>query len=348
MSSAAGNASGTSRGGEEAGGRHQQIHVHPIVLLSVSDQYTRIQQQEQLNKQQPATSAAAAAAGGESKPGTYTNAVGVILGTQSDKEIHINFASDLRLVPNKNDSESSPWKIDIEYLEKQVRLITEVHPEVELLGWYMASASEADPNEVLTFHHQLKELNENPLMLMLDPRFDEDAKELPVSIYISQFDTDEGKGKEKLVKIPYKIDITEAERSTINNVSNTVQSKGAGGDTVSEAINSSQDALKMFRNRTNAIIEYLIAVKEGKIQADPQLLRSIAALSHRLPVLHTPFAENVLKDIDANTELVSLLSTLTTVGKRMSDVLDKHDIAYEKRHGGSVEMLHHHHKFMYY
>ena len=117
--------------------------------------------------------------------------------------------------------------------------------------------------------------------------------------------------------------------------------------TVSEAINSSQDALKMFRNRTSAIIDYLTAVKEGRIEADPQLLRSIAALSHRLPVLHTPFTENVLKDIDTDTELVSLLSTLTTVGKRLSDVLDKHEIAYDTHHGGP-EMMHHHHKFMYF
>ena len=91
-----------------------------IVLLSVSDHYTRNQQQNALDKLQPPSSSST-----ESQPNdveSYTSTVGVILGTQSDKEIHINFASDLKLISNKNDSGKSPWRIEKEYLEKQVRL----------------------------------------------------------------------------------------------------------------------------------------------------------------------------------------------------------------------------------
>lgn len=67
-----------------------------------------------------------------------------------------------------------------------------MHPEAELLGWYIASQEELDPHLLMFFHHQLKELNENPLLLMLDPQFDEAAKELPISIYNSKFDASHG------------------------------------------------------------------------------------------------------------------------------------------------------------
>ena len=111
--------------------------------------------------------------------------------------------------------------------------------------------------------------------------------------------------------------------------------------TATETMKASEDALKMFRNRTNDIIKYLTAVKEGKLKGDPQLLRSIEALSKRLPVLHTPFIDNVLDDIDVDTELISLLSTLTKVGKHMSEALDKHEVShYRASTGGSMDMSH--------
>ena len=77
---------------------------------------------------------------------------------------------------------------------------------------------------VVSRNAQLKELNENPLMLMLDPRFDENAKDLPISIYISQFDADDGVcdevGKSRVALrdgLVYFVDFAERERKVGKN-----------------------------------------------------------------------------------------------------------------------------------
>ena len=85
--------------------------------MSVADHYTRTVEQTKIDRAEDTAMA------DSSRPQVLNASVGAILGTQNENEVHISFASDLRLVPAKQNA-SSPWKIDIEYLQKQAKLST--------------------------------------------------------------------------------------------------------------------------------------------------------------------------------------------------------------------------------
>ena len=110
------------------------IQVHSLVLLNISDHYTR----HRANRNQMAV-------------------VGFLLGTQEGRKLQIwnNFE-----VPFKQGG------LDTEFAGERIEQYKEVFPELDILGWYRVGM-QVDYNIDQLIRVQLELYNENPIFLLV-------------------------------------------------------------------------------------------------------------------------------------------------------------------------------------
>jgi COP9 signalosome complex subunit 6 len=158
--------------------------IHPLVLLTISDYITRHTLRE---LKQPI--------------------VGVLLGQQNGREVTIEHAYDVRLIPQSADaSESSSWKLHETFFKDRLQQYKDVHkdPPLELMGWWTLAPRSGPPQEIMGIHRYIMEnYNESALLLAFHPDAvkQSDASggsapgvKLPLTIYESVYESNKSEG----------------------------------------------------------------------------------------------------------------------------------------------------------
>ena len=133
------------------------VQVHPLVVLNVSDHFTRAS----VNK---------------ADPSAPHRVIGALLGVQTGRTIEI-FTS-FELVETDSDT-----GLNLEYLEGKKSHYNAVFPTYELVGWYTSGVSLTPKDQ--TLHKAFLRYNEFPLLLQMDTQPPPDATSLPVFVYES-------------------------------------------------------------------------------------------------------------------------------------------------------------------
>ncbi|KAI8148284.1 maintenance of mitochondrial structure and function-domain-containing protein [Fennellomyces sp. T-0311] len=278
------------------------ISIHPLVLLNISDHYTRLKLQD------PAIA---------EKGRIY----GAILAQQSGREIDIINSFEL---PMPQDD-----KVDLEYLATKQEQLKQVFPHLDFMGWYSLGTTPTESD--LKIHEQLLQVNESAIYLQLDPAgIAGGAKEFPVKIYESTMDMIDEQVRLVFVKAPYQIETNEAERVAVDHVAKpSTSSRDASlSNALISHLTTQRNAIAMLHARIQFLQQYLQDVKEGKIPLDHDIVRQISSVCRRSPLMNSSaFDEQFSVEVD-DVLLVAYMTTITKGMNTMNDLIDKFNLAH--------------------
>jgi COP9 signalosome complex subunit 6 len=122
--------------------------LHPLVLLTISDYITR----HTLRKLE-------------------TPLAGALLGQQNGREITIEHAYDVKLLPPTTDGSTAQWLINEAWFEEKLLQYRDVHkdPALDLVGWWTLSSNSGPGLEIMELHRQVMKQNESAVLLTFQP-----------------------------------------------------------------------------------------------------------------------------------------------------------------------------------
>ncbi|CAK9232276.1 unnamed protein product [Sphagnum jensenii] len=283
--------------------------LHPLVIVNISDHYTRIKAQS----------------GSASPP---PRVYGCVLGVQTGRNVEIFNSFELHYDATQN-------VLDRAFLESKQEQYKKVFPKYDVLGWYSTGSDIQDSDMLI--HKALTDINESPVYLLLNPAINHAQKDLPIAIFESELHVIEGVPSLIFVNASYTIETVEAERISVDHVAHIKPSDGSSAATQLAAhLTGMHSAIKMLNSRIRVLHHHLVSIQKGEAPYDHSLLRQVSSLIRRLPAIDSSrFQDDFLMEYN-DTLLMTYLATITKCSSTMNELVDKFNTAYDKqnRRGG--------------
>ncbi|CAK9231198.1 unnamed protein product [Sphagnum troendelagicum] len=283
--------------------------LHPLVIVNISDHYTRIKAQS----------------GSASPP---PRVYGCVLGVQTGRTVEIFNSFELHYDATQN-------VLDRAFLESKQEQYKKVFPKYDVLGWYSTGSDIQDSDMLI--HKALTDINESPVYLLLNPAINHAQKDLPIAIFESELHVIEGVPSLIFVNASYTIETVEAERISVDHVAHIKPSDGSSAATQLAAhLTGMHSAIKMLNSRIRVLHHHLVSIQKGEAPYDHSLLRQVSSLIRRLPAIDSSrFQDDFLMEYN-DTLLMTYLATITKCSSTMNELVDKFNTAYDKqnRRGG--------------
>jgi len=291
-------------GTEDTGGL--EIKLHPLVVMSIADHYTR----EKLQYRRERAFGA-----------LYGQQVGRVVSIYEVVEMHV----DMKQAATGGD-------ILIGF-EEDSKMFKEAYPQYECLGWYATGARiEAAQDPII--HGAIAKYNERPLYLLLDPGMNEDARELPITFYTEEIHVVGDKTTKDFVKSTFKIAADEAERVTVVHCAKVVTDEDKSASAVTPHFTTLSKAIQMLSVRVRVLLKFLDDHKAGRVKADQRVLREIKALLAQLPCMDSSdFKTDFLYEYN-DALLITYLTAITKGSSMINEVMDKFNLTYASSRRG--------------
>ncbi|KAB2015557.1 hypothetical protein ES319_D08G033900v1 [Gossypium barbadense] len=313
--------------------------LHPLVIVNISDHYTRVKSQLSLPPSLTSTSSAATSNnnnnnsnGGENNQNPPPRVYGCVIGVQRGRTVEIFNSFELIYDP-------STRSLDRSFLEKKQELYKKVFPHFYVLGWY-STGSDAQESD-MHFHKALMDINESPLYVLLNPAINPAQKDLPVTIYESELHVIDGVPQLIFVRSSYTIETVEAERISVDHVAHLKPSGGSAATQLAAQLTGIHSAIKMLNSRIRVLHQYLVGMQKGDIPCESSLLRQVSSLLRRLPAIESEkFQDDFLMEYN-DTLLITYLAMFTNCSSTMNELVDKFNTTYDRhsRRGGRTAFI---------
>ncbi|KAJ5836782.1 hypothetical protein N7447_002808 [Penicillium robsamsonii] len=346
------------------------IQLHPLVLLTVSDQITRHAARQQ-----------------------HGPIIGALLGQQNGRDITLEHAFECPVTYGLNDEIVLPAV----WFQKRLEQFKNVHkdPPLDLVGWWSTAPSTGPNDAHLPLHRQiLQDYNESAVFLAFHPSQLNDSGsnggKLPLTVYESvhegqtapdaskdmQVDGEEAVPNIKFRELPYSVETGESEMigiDTIVQASGTAslnatqepakraqQTEQTESNKQSSQVELSQEeeeliaslstrlnAVRTLESRVSLIKSYLSSLSEADFSSDRSkdntsttklshpIIRNINSLLSHLSILSPseqgPFSTEVLSQSN-DVLLISLLGQLGDNVKAMRELGRKSAVIQTARH----------------
>jgi len=278
----------------EESGSALDISLHPLVIINISDHYTR----EKVSKEN-------------------ARVFGILLGTQKGRKVEVSTSFAILLTKEN--------VVDNEYLSTKIEQFKKVFEDYELLGWYSTSSNIQSYD--MDVHQQIMKFNESPLYLILDP-LSILSRELPLTLLEAGIKIENDAPVLRFAKVTYKIETTDAERIAVDHVAKT--NSGEEGSKLTTHLYNMFNAIKMLNIRVKLIIAFLEQQKSGQIPVDYSLLRRINSLTNLLPTIDgDSFTQEFLNEYN-DTLLSTYLSSITKASDALNELIDKFNVTYDR------------------
>lgn len=293
------------------GAARLDVHLHPLVLINISDHVVRAR-----------------------CSGTSADRVlGALIGNQEGRRVDLHNSFEFLV-----EGEGEARTLDLEFFQLRLAQYLEVFPKYEFLGWYSTGKVPHSGDKAL--HKKIQEVtaNENPFALLLDTEAMEQEKanqseELPVKVYDSVTHISEGVSVTQWTEVPYVIDTLEAERISVNHVAKAATTSATGhASDFTQHTSGLCNSVTMLSKRLKELLEYMQDVKAGKVQKNHAVLREMMSICQALKASHPDDMQKQFFDEINDANLVVLLSSLTKTCAHTSDLLDKFQLAHDKKH----------------
>eukprot|EP01135_Chromosphaera_perkinsii_P009958 Nk52_evm1s1984 gene=Nk52_evmTU1s1984 len=273
-----------------------QISLHPLVIISVSDYYTR----EKAITENP-----------------NPLVIGALMGTQDGRKLEICNSFEMKYESNSQSGNSGQSRtIDKELFNTKLEQFNTVFSEFDFLGWY--ATCDVIDERIMEMQKQVMNLGENIIFLQLKPKTDS-GQDLPISVYETVMDVEGETPRVMFVNIPYSINTGEAERVTVDDLTKFNSNADSTVSCATDYMNSMQNAVTMLHQRIRILLHYLLAVKKGQLPMDHKLLRKISSFCNLLPLIDTAeFKENYSAECQ-DALLMSYLATITKALNAMEE-----------------------------
>jgi len=279
------------------------VVLHPLVVISVSDQYTR----ERLSTP---------------PKGGHTRILGVLLGIPGRGSVEITNSFDI--VAEFDSTTGKLVKIDDSFLVRRQKAYETVFPNTKVVGWYQ-SGDAVDPDDALIIARALSRYSETLIVMMLDSEtaFKETTTDIPITFFETELKVDSPEGTSMVFKrCPYHLITIEAERIGVDHIAKSSHTEGKSQ--LSVQVLGMQGAMKMLLAQIQCICEYLKMVQAGKAPFDHSIMRKIGILRDLIPAAQSPDFEKRYYVEYNDVTLLTYLSSLTTGLQRMNTMADAH------------------------
>ncbi|KAL3848444.1 hypothetical protein ACJMK2_019301 [Sinanodonta woodiana] len=276
------------------------ISLHPLVIMNVSEHWTRVRAQE----------------------GKPQQVLGALIGKQKGRNIEVMNSFELLF-----DMLDSDIVVNMDYYNTKEEQFKQVFSDMDFLGWY--TTGDDPTGSDIRVHQQICRINESPILLKLNP-FARHA-DLPVAVYESVIDLVNGQATMLFVELQYTLATEEAERIGVDHVARVSTSEAGEGSTVAEHLIAQHSAIKMLHSRVQLILEYVKAVQAGEVPKNHDILREAYSLCYRLPVLNTDKFKEDFYDQCNDVCLMAYLGTITKGCNTINQFVNKFNVLYDRQ-----------------
>jgi len=275
------------------------VVVHPLVLLSAVDHFTRL--------------------------GTSPTqrVVGVLLGSFKDGVVDV---TNSYAVPFEEDAKSSAdgsgvFFLDQNYHENMWEMFRKVSAREKIVGWY-SSGPKIRPLDS-RINELFRQYCANPVFVIIDAQLQEVG--LPTKAYVSIEEVlENGQTAHRFQHIPSSIEAMEAEEVGVEHLLRDVRDTNIS--TLSTQISDKVTSLKSLMARLQEMFEYLQDVSKGALPINHTILSQIQDVFNLLPNLNQ---ERMVKAFNVQTNdnmlviyLSSLIRSIITLHNLINNKLD--------------------------
>merc|ERR1712087_714622 len=230
----------------------RDVVVHPIVLLSVVDHYSRVAK------------------------GTTKRVVGTLLGEVDDFKLHI---TNCFAVPFEEDPrDPQVWFLDHNFHETMYAMFKKVHGKERVVGWY--STGPKIKSADLSIHELYRRYCPEPVLVVMDVQPKD--LDLPMEAYYSvQEQTSDEVFKRTFFHVPSSVGAFEAEEVGVEHLLRDI--KNASASTLAVRVGDKLTALKALAVRLKEISAYLQAVVAGKLPMNQEIIYQLQEVFNLLP-----------------------------------------------------------------
>ncbi|KAF9415181.1 hypothetical protein HW555_007057, partial [Spodoptera exigua] len=275
------------------------VSLHPLVIMNVSEHWTRLRAQE----------------------GSPQIVIGALIGKQKGRNIEVMNSFELMFSVIEGDI-----LIDRDYYNLKEEQFKQVFSDMDFLGWY--TTGDAPTDKDIAIHRQICEINECPVMLMLNPA-GRNGDQLPVVLYESVIDVVNGRATMLLAPLTYTLAAEEAERIGVDHVARV--SSGEAALNMAEHLTAQRSAIKMLVSRVRAVLATVRAIRDGTLPPRPALLREARALSNRLPLLTSQQFRTHFYNQCNDVALMTYLGTITKGCNAINQLVNRFNVLYDRQ-----------------
>ncbi|KAL2652542.1 hypothetical protein R1flu_020670 [Riccia fluitans] len=259
----------------------EKVVVHPLVLLSIVDNYTRCAKDSR------------------------KRVIGVLLGAVHRGRVDI---TNSYAVPFEEDEKSpSIWFLDHNYHEAMFDMFKRINAKEHVVGWY-STGPKLREND-LDIHELFRDYAPNPVLVIIDVQ----PKELgiPTKAYYAVEEVKEDatqKSQKVFVHVASEIGAYEAEEIGVEHLLRDV--KDATVSTLATDVGGKLVALKGLEARLKEIQAYLDYVVEGKLPINHEILYHLQDVFNLLPNLNV---QELVKSFAVKTNDMMLVIYLSSL-----------------------------------
>ena len=260
-----------------------EVRIHPLVLLSAVDHYTRINH----------------------KITSGRRVVGILLGSRVSGIIDIenSFA-----VPFEEDpSNPSLWYLDGNFLEDMFAMFRKVWARTRIVGWY-SSGAEICPSDV-AIHESIQSYCEDPVYALINVNPTREG--MPATCYRihERKESEDSVPKKSFTPVHTVLASKEAEEigvdQLIRDLTDTTITSMEG------RINEKQNSLTVLARKVQEMKLYLEDVAAGRLRNHPGILYNIQNIFNALPDLYRAARSEAMGREANDTALTAYVSSLT-------------------------------------
>ncbi|KAJ3354880.1 proteasome regulatory particle subunit [Kappamyces sp. JEL0680] len=234
----------------------EQVVVHPLVLLSVTDHYNR------------------------SAKNTKKRVVGILLGQQTGNKV--NVANSYAVPFEEDEKDPSVWFLDHNYHEAMYDMFRKVNANEKMVGWYHSGPKLRSSD--LQINELFKQYNPNPVLVVIDVKPNDLG--LPTDAYFAVDEVhDDGTATTRTFNhIPSAIEAEEAEEIGVEHLLRDIKDTSVGS--LSTQITNQLLSLKGLNQNLLDIKSYLDKVVAGTLPLNHAIIYNLQDMFNLLPNLH--------------------------------------------------------------
>lgn len=260
----------------------EKVVVHPLVLLSVVDHYSRID-----------------------KVSSQRRVVGCLLG--SCRKGILDVSNSFAVPFDEDEKDADVYFMDHDYLEAMYAMFKKVNAKEKVIGWYSTGpkirASDIEINELM------RRYTTEPILCIIDVNPKDDL-EIPTQAYISIENAPEAKSvsRRTFSHIESDIGAEEAEEVGVEHLLRNIRDTSLS--TVSGQVQTKLASLYSLKNRMQDLCTYLDNVIKGKTPPNHQIIYNLQDILNLCPDLKNKDLEKSIAVTNNDNMLVIYLSSL--------------------------------------
>jgi len=263
----------------------EQVVVHPLVLLSVVDHYSRTTR--------------------KMRDAANKRVVGVLLGLKSGGTIDVTASYAIPFEEDKDHPEI--WFLDHDYHEEMYEMSLRISSGEKIVGWYSSGPRIRECD--IDVHEVFRKYVPHPVFVIVDVK----PKELglPTEAYVSVEEVkDDGTepASRTFVHVPSAIGAQEAEEVGVEQLLRDVKDNTV--TTLGSEVQGMNEGLRGLLSRLREMEEYLAAVAEGEVPMNHEIMNKVQDIFNLLPNLSV---EELVRSFQVKTNdmlVVMYLSSL--------------------------------------